>query len=355
MEIVILAHLSGKEKSRQMATKQKGLSNKNVTQDTYIQWYELMQLIRDFEFNAYRLVGQQKISGFCHVYSGEEAVVAGSMSAIEKDDKTITAYRDHGHALAVGIDPKYVMAELFGKIDGCTKGKGGSMHMFSKDLNFFGGHGIVGGCIPLGTGIGFAEKYKESGNICVTFFGDGAVLQGSFHESLNLAMTWKLPIVYVIENNQYGMGTSIDRVTNVPELYKKACEFDMPAEQVDGMNPYEVHKAMEKAANRARKESTPTLLEMQTYRYRGHSISDPATYRTKDEVEHYKGLDPIEQALDVIRKKKYMNEEEIKEVKDRVKQRVQDAIQFADEADFPDPSELYKDVYMQDDYPYLVD
>ena len=338
-----------------MAQGQKTKNKATFDKDTYLYWFKTMQLIRDFEFNSYRLVGEGKIRGFCHVYMGQEAVATGAMTAVNKDDKIITAYRDHGHALAVGMDAKHAMAELFGKIDGCSKGKGGSMHLFSKEHNFFGGHGIVGAVTPLGTGIGFAEKYHNTGNVCLTFMGDGAVLQGSFHESLNLAMTWKLPIVYVIENNHYGMGTAVERVTNVPELYKKACEFDMPAERVDGMNVETVHKAIEKAAEKARKENTPTLLEMNTYRYKGHSISDPATYRTREELEEWQKKDPIEQVIESIRQKELMSEKEIKQTKKDIQQEVKDAIAFADKSPYPDLSELYNDIYIQKDYPFLVD
>ena len=338
-----------------MAQSQKTKQKAAFDKETYLYWFKTMQSIRDFEFNSYRLVGEGKIRGFCHVYMGQEAVATGTMTAVNKDDKIITAYRDHGHALAVGMDPKHAMAELFGKIDGCSKGKGGSMHLFSKENNFFGGHGIVGGVTPLGTGIGFAEKYHDTGNICVTFMGDGAVLQGSFYESLNLAMTWQLPIVYVIENNHYGMGTAIERVTNVSELYKKACAFDMPAERVDGMNVETVHNAIEKAAKKAREEHTPMLLEMNTYRYKGHSISDPATYRTKEELEEWQKKDPIEQVIESIRQNELMTEEEIKQTKKEIQQEIKDAIKFADESPLPDLAELYNDIYMQKDYPFLVD
>lgn len=323
--------------------------------ETYTFWYRMMQLIRDFEFNTYRLVGEGKIRGFCHVYMGQEAVATGAVTAAQKDDKLITAYRDHGHALAVGMDPRNAMAELFGKVDGCSKGKGGSMHLFSKELNFFGGHGIVGAVTPLGTGIGFAEKYKNTNNVCLTFMGDGAVLQGSFHESLNLAMTWKLPIVYVIENNQYGMGTAVERVTNVTELYKKACEFDMPAERVDGMNVETVHNAISKATEQVRENQTPILLEMNTYRYKGHSISDPATYRTREELKEWQQADPIEQVVDSIRHYELMTEEEIKQTKKDVQQEVKDAISFAEASKLPEESDMFDDVYMQKDYPFLTD
>lgn len=338
-----------------MAQKQSNKKNQKFDKDTYLYWFKTMQLIRDFEYNSYRLVGEGKIRGFCHVYMGQEAVATGTMTAVDKDDKIITAYRDHGHALAVGIDPKNAMAELFGKIDGCSKGKGGSMHLFSKENNFFGGHGIVGAVTPLGTGIGFAEKYANTGNVCVTFMGDGAVLQGSFHESLNMAMTWQLPIVYVIENNHYGMGTSVERVTNVPELYKKACEFDMEAERVDGMNVETVHNAIAKATKKAREKSMPMLLEMNTYRYKGHSISDPANYRSREELQEWQQQDPIEQVIESIRQENLMTEDEIDQTKKAVKEQVKEAINFADESPLPDDSELYNDIYVQKDYPFLVD
>jgi pyruvate dehydrogenase E1 component alpha subunit len=253
------------------------------------------------------------------------------------------------------MDPKYVMAELYGKETGCTKGKGGSMHMFSKELNFFGGHGIVGGQIPMGAGIAFADKYKGNDNVTLCYMGDGAVRQGAFHEALNMAMFWKLPVIFIIENNNYAMGTAVDRVSNVTNLNILAEGYEMPNEQVDGMACEPVHNAIERAVTRARKGDGPTLLEMRTYRYKGHSMSDPAKYRTKEELEEYKTLDPIENALRVIKKKKYATDSELKDIQDKLKAQVQESINFAEESDYPDASELYTDVYVQEDYPYIKD
>jgi pyruvate dehydrogenase E1 component alpha subunit len=246
------------------------------------------------------------------------------------------------------------MAELFGKITGCSKGKGGSMHMFSKPHRFFGGHGIVGGQIPLGAGIAFAEKYKGTDNVCVCYMGDGAVRQGAFHEALNMSMLWKLPIIFIIENNNYAMGTSVKRTSNVTDLYKLGSAFDMPSEPVDGMDPEAVHNAMEKSVARARKGEGPTLLEIITYRYKGHSMSDPAKYRTKDEVENFKSKDPIVTSREKILKEKWATEEEIEAINQKVNATVEACVTFADESPYPDASELYKDVY-SDEYPYIMD
>ena len=322
---------------------------------TYLKWYESMLLMRKFEEKAGQLYIQQKIRGFCHLYIGQEALVAAAVSATKPTDNYITAYRDHAHPIGLGLDPKYVMAELYGKETGCTKGKGGSMHMFSKELNFFGGHGIVGGQIPLGAGIAFADKYNGNDNVTLCYMGDGAVRQGAFHEALNMAMHWKLPVIFIIENNNYAMGTSVERVSNVTNLNVLAEGYEMPNEQVDGMACEPVHEAIERAVTRARKGDGPTLLEMRTYRYKGHSMSDPAKYRTKEELEEYKTLDPIENALQVIQKKKYATEAELKEIQDRVKAQVQESIDFAEESAYPDASELYTDVYVQEDYPFIKD
>lgn len=322
---------------------------------TYLKWYESMLLMRKFEEKAGQLYIQQKIRGFCHLYIGQEALVAGAVSATKPTDNYITAYRDHAHPIGLGMDPKYVMAELYGKETGCTKGKGGSMHMFSKELNFFGGHGIVGGQIPLGAGIAFADKYNGNDNVTLCYMGDGAVRQGAFHEALNMAMHWKLPVIFIIENNNYAMGTSVERVSNVTNLNVMAEGYEMPNEQVDGMACEPVHEAIERAVTRARKGDGPTLLEMRTYRYKGHSMSDPAKYRTKEELEEYKTLDPIENALQVIQKKKYATEAELKEIQDRVKAQVQESVDFSEESAYPDASELYTDVYVQEDYPFIKD
>jgi pyruvate dehydrogenase E1 component alpha subunit len=322
---------------------------------TYLKWYEDMLLMRRFEEKAGQLYGMQKIKGFCHLYIGQEAVVAGAMSVLRPEDAMITAYRDHAHAIAKGIPPREVMAELFAKATGCSKGKGGSMHMFSKPHRFFGGHGIVGGQIPLGAGIAFAEQYNGTDNVCVCYMGDGAVRQGALHETFNMAMLWKLPVVFIIENNNYAMGTSVERTSNVTQLYTIGESYDMPSEPVDGMSVEDVHNAMAKAVQHARDKKGPYLLEMNTYRYKGHSMSDPAKYRTKEEVEKYKALDPVEMVLKTITEKKLATTEEIEAIVKKVQETVEDAVKFAEESPYPDPSELYKDVYTQTDYPYIKD
>jgi len=313
-----------------------------------------MMMIRRFEERAGQLYGT-KIRGFCHLYIGQEAIVAGMMSAITPSDPVITAYRDHGHALAMGIEPGPVMAELYGKITGCTKGKGGSMHMFDAAKRFYGGHGIVGAQIPLGAGIAFSEKYNETGNVCLCFMGDGAVRQGALHETFNIAMTWKLPVVFIIENNKYAMGTSVERTSNVTELHRLGEAYDMPNRAVDGMQPEEVHMAIAEACERARKESIPTLLEINAYRYKGHSMSDPAKYRTREEVKKYREIDPIEQVRKTIIKKKYATEKELEAMEEKILADVEASVQFAEDSPYADDSELFTDVYKQDNYPYLID
>lgn len=321
----------------------------------YLKWYEEMLLMRKFEERAGQLYGMQKIKGFCHLYIGQEAIVAGAMSVLTPEDNMITAYRDHAHAIGKGVSARGVMAELFGKVTGCSKGKGGSMHMFDAEHRFFGGHGIVGGQIPLGAGIAFAEKYKGTKNVTVCYMGDGAVRQGAFHETLNMAMTWLLPVIFVIENNNYAMGTSVERTSNVTDLYKLGLAYDMPSEQVDGMSVEAVHNAMLKACTHARNGKGPSLLEIETYRYKGHSMSDPAKYRTKEEVEGYKAKDPIEVVLKKIRDSKMASDAQIEEINVRVKEIVEDSVQFAEESPYPDPSELFTDVYVQKDYPYIIE
>ncbi len=320
-----------------------------------MEWYESMLLMRRFEEKSGQLYGQQKIRGFCHLYIGQEACAAGSVSALKKGDKYITAYRDHAHPLALGTDPKYIMAELFGKVTGVSKGKGGSMHMFDKEVGFMGGHGIVGGQIPLGAGIGFAEKYRGTDNLCICYMGDGAVRQGAFHEALNLAMTYQIPVIFVIENNGYAMGTSVQRSSNVTELYQLGEAYDIPSAPVDAMNVEDVHNAVAEAAERARSGNGPTLLEFRTYRYKGHSMSDPAKYRTKEEVEEYKGRDPIEQVKFTILKQKYATEEELKSLDTAIKERVAESVKFAEESPFPPAEDAYKDVYIDPDYPFIME
>ena len=335
--------------------KSKSTTKTKFSKATYLNWYESMVLMRKFEEKAGQLYGQQKIKGFCHLYIGQEACVAGAVSALDKDDKWITAYRDHAHPIGLGSDPKKIMAELFAKETGISKGKGGSMHMFDKEHHFFGGHGIVGGQIPLGAGIAFAEKYNKTKNLCICFMGDGAVRQGAFHEALNLAMLWKLPVIFVIENNGYAMGTSVSRTSNVTDLYTLGESYDMPAAPVDAMSVEEVHYAVEEAAVRARKGEGPTLLEFRTYRYKGHSMSDPAKYRTKEEVEEYKQRDPIEVVRTTILKNKMATEAALGKIDQKIKEQVAECVKFAEESNFPDPSEAFKDVYVQEDYPYIKD
>ncbi len=334
--------------------KGKGAKNE-FSKETYLTWYESMQLMRKFEERSGQLYGMQKIRGFCHLYIGQEACVAGAVSALTKDDKWITAYRDHAHPLGLGTDPKAIMAELFGKETGVSKGKGGSMHLFDKEHNFFGGHGIVGGQIPLGAGIAFADKYNKTKNLCMCYMGDGAVRQGAFHETLNYAMLWKLPVIFAIENNGYAMGTSVQRSSNVTELYKLGEAFDMPSEPVDGMSVEAVHIAVARAAERARNGEGPTLLEFRTYRYKGHSMSDPAKYREKNEVEEYKQRDPIEVVRTTILSKKFATEKDLEAIDQSILAVVEESVRFAEESNYPDPSEALKDIYVQEDYPYILD
>ncbi len=323
--------------------------------ETYLNWYKSMMLVRRFEEKSAQLYGQQKIKGFCHLYIGQEALVAGMMSAITPDDKVITAYRDHGHALAMGVSANAVMAELYGKATGCSGGKGGSMHMFSKEKNFFGGHGIVGAQIPMGAGLGFAEQYLGTKNVSLCFFGDGAARQGALHETFNMAMLWKLPVIFICENNEYAMGTSVERTTNLLDIYKIGSAYDMPSFQVDGMKCETVHEAIAEACERARKGDGPTFLEIKTYRYRGHSMSDPASYRTKEELAAYKAKDPIETTKATILSKKYATEQELDAMEEKIIEEVNESVVFAENSPFPDASELFKDVYVEDDYPYIMD
>jgi pyruvate dehydrogenase E1 component alpha subunit len=323
------------------------------TKEQYITWFEQMMLMRRFEEKSAQLYGQQKIKGFCHLYIGQEAVVAGTMSAINKEDKLITAYRDHAHALACGIPAREVMAELYGKATGCSKGKGGSMHMFSKEHNFFGGHGIVGGQIPLGAGIAFADMYRGGKQVTVCYMGDGAVRQGALHEAFNMAMIWKLPVIFICENNGYAMGTSVKRTTNVMDIWKLGLAYDMPSKEVDGMNCESVHEAIAEAVDRGRKGDGPTFLEIRTYRYRGHSMSDPAKYRTKEEVEEYKQQDPIEQVRKVILDNNYATQADLDAIEEKIGAVIQDSVEFSENSPWPDASELYTDVYMEPNYPFI--
>ncbi|MBK7374262.1 MAG: pyruvate dehydrogenase (acetyl-transferring) E1 component subunit alpha [Ferruginibacter sp.] len=325
------------------------------SKETYLYWYELMLLLRRFEEKTGQLYGMQKIRGFCHLYIGQEAVAAGCMTATNPDDKFITAYRDHALAIAKGVSAKSCMAELYGKATGCSKGKGGSMHFFGVKENFFGGHGIVGAQIGTGAGLAFAEKYRNSNNVVLCFFGDGAARQGMLHEAFNMAMLWKLPVVFICENNYYAMGTSVARTSNVLDIYKLADAYDMPSDSIDGMSPENVHNGVLRAVNRAREKGGPTLLEIKTYRYKGHSMSDPQKYRTKEELEEYKEKDPIEHVLKTLKDQYKVPDADIEVINDRVRTEVEESVKFAEESPWPDDSELLKDVYVQEDYPFIVD
>jgi pyruvate dehydrogenase E1 component alpha subunit len=335
-------------------TKEKKSATK-FSKDHYMKWYESMLLMRKFEEKTGQLYIQQKIRGFCHLYIGQEAVVAGSESVLRRDDRVITAYRDHAHPIGRGLHPKYIMAELMAKRTGCSKGKGGSMHLFSKEFNFFGGHGIVGGQIPLGAGIAFADKYRGGDNITLCYMGEGATRQGALHEAFNMAMFWKLPVIFIVENNGYAMGTSVSRSSNVHDFYKLGAAYDMPSYQVDGMLCEKVHEAIESAVNHARKGNGPTLLEMKTYRYKGHSMSDASTYRTKEEVEEYKQRDPIQHVLDAIIANKWATDSELEAISKKVDNIVAEAVKFGEESPYPTTEELYTDVYAQEDYPFIME
>jgi len=337
------------------AAKTKVDSTNKFSKETYLFWYESMQMMRKFEEKAGQLYGQQKIKGFCHLYIGQEACAAGSGSALIKGDKWITSYRDHAFPLVLGTSPDAIMAELYGKVTGCSKGKGGSMHIFDKENGFAGGHGIVGGQIPVGAGLAFAEQYKGTNNLCICFMGDGAVRQGAFHETLNMAMLWKLPVIFVVENNGYAMGTSVQRTSNVTELYTLGEAYDIPAEPVNAMNVEDVHNSVAKAAERARSGNGPTFLEFRTYRYKGHSMSDPAKYRTKEELESYKAQDPIEQVRDTILKLKHATEADLEAIDAKIKVKVDASVKFAEESPYPTAAEAYTDVYAESDYPYVMD
>ncbi len=325
-----------------------------VTKEVYLNWYEEMLFWRKFEDKLAAVYIQQKVRGFLHLYNGQEAILAGSLHAMDlTKDRMITAYRNHVQPIGMGVDPKKVMAELYGKGTGTSHGLGGSMHIFSKEHRFYGGHGIVGGQIPLGAGLAFADKYFKRDAVTLTYMGDGATRQGSLHETFNLAMLWQLPVVFLVENNGYAMGTSVERTANHTEIWKLGLGYEMPCGPVDGMNPVKVAEAVSEAIERARSGGGPTFLELKTYRYRGHSMSDAQHYRTKDEVEEYKKIDPITQVKDKILELKYASEEEIKEIDKRVKERVAECEKFAEESAYPEKNVMYDVVYEQEDYPFL--
>lgn len=327
---------------------------KKITKDVYLNWYEEMLFWRKFEDKLAQVYIQQKVRGFLHLYNGQEAILAGALHAMDlTKDRMITAYRNHVQPIGMGVDPKRVMAELYGKGTGTSQGLGGSMHIFSKEHRFYGGHGIVGGQIPLGAGLAFADKYHKRDAVTLTFMGDGATRQGSLHETFNLAMLWNLPVVFCVENNGYAMGTSVERTANHTDIWKLGLGYEMPCGPVDAMNPVKVAEAMDEAITRARTGGGPSFLELKTYRYRGHSMSDAQKYRTKDEVAEYQKIDPITQVLDTIKEENYATDQEIAEIDKRVKDRVAECQKFAEESPFPDKNVMYDVVYDQENYPFL--
>jgi pyruvate dehydrogenase E1 component alpha subunit len=313
-----------------------------------------MYFWRKFEDKLAQVYIKQKVRGFLHLYNGQEAILAGALHVMDlTKDKMITAYRNHVQPIGMGVDPKKVMAELYGKSTGTSHGLGGSMHIFSKEHRFYGGHGIVGGQIPLGAGLAFADKYFKRDAVTLTFMGDGAMRQGSLHETMNLAMLWKLPVVFCVENNGYAMGTSVERTSSNTELWKMGLAYDMPCKPVDGMNPETVAVALDEAIQRARKGDGPTFLEIRTYRYRGHSMSDAQNYRTKKEVAEKQEEDPITYVKNIILDKKYATQKQLDEIDKRVKELVSECEQFAEDSPYPEKSLMYDAVYEQEDYPFL--
>jgi pyruvate dehydrogenase E1 component alpha subunit len=328
---------------------------KAFDKDTYMRWFKEMVLMRRFEEKTGQLYTMQKFGGFCHLYIGQEAILAGMITAIRPTDRLITGYRDHAHPLVLGTPSKHVMAELFGKMTGTSKGKGGSMHYFDKQRNLFGGHGIVGGQIGLGAGIAFADKYRGEDHVTLCMMGDGAVRQGMLHETFNMAMTWKLPVIFIIENNNYAMGTSVERTSNVHDLSTLGESYDMPGLGVNGMRCEDVHEAIAMACAHVRAGNGPYLLDIKTYRYKGHSMSDPQKYRTKEEVEEYKKQDPIESVRATILANKWAKEAELDTIDEDVKKEVEAAVKFAEESPMATADELYNDVYFEKNYPFEKD
>src|SRR5215203_6970154 len=313
--------------------------------DQLIELYRQMLLIRRFEEKSAEVYVAGKIGGFCHLYIGQEAVGVGAISAVRQDDYVLASYREHGLALAKGMSARSIMAELFGKATGCSKGKGGSMHMFDKSLGFLGGHAIVGGQIALATGTAFATKYQGTDQVTLCYFGEAAVNQGAFHESLNMAQLWKLPCIYICENNQYGMGTSLARAMSLRDIAQKACAYEMASEFVDGMDVLAVREATLRAVERARKDYLPTLLEIRTYRFMGHSMSDPGNYRTRAEIEKYQERDPLKLFSASLREEKIADEKLLNEIDAKCRKQVEESVKFAEESPLPDPAELYTDIY----------
>lgn len=339
-------------------TKSAKKSTAKYSKETYMTWYETMYRIRRFEERTLEHYGDY-VRGFCHVYIGQEAIAAGLKTALKAEDAIVTAYRQHGIGLMRGIPSREAMAELFGKATGCVKGKGGSMHFFSRKGRYFGGNGIVGAQIGIGTGIAFAEKYRGSDLLCATMFGDGASRQGILYEAGNMAMTWKIPVLYICENNGYAMGTSVARTSNVTDVALVARGFDMPYAIIDGMTPESVHEGLLKAAEHIRSGAGPFFLEIKTYRYKGHSVSDPEKYRKDEkgraEVAHYKSIDPIKVTRDKIITDGIATEAEIKAMEDAIEVEMQEAVDFAKASPLPDPSTLYEDNYAEPNYPFMQD
>ena len=319
---------------------------KKLKKEEYLKIYKYMLRIRRFEERAAQLYGMGHIGGFCHLYIGQEAVVVGVLMTIEQNDSVVTTYRDHGHMIARGLDPKKIMSELTGRSSGYSGGKGGSMHMFSKKNNFYGGHGIVGAQVPIGTGIAFSHKYLNQKNICRTYIGDGAMNNGQVFEAFNLAALWHLPVLYIIENNMYGMGTAVDRAAAGSELYKRGEAFGIKGEIIDGMNVFKVIEAAQRAGDYVRSGNGPYILEVQTYRYRGHSMSDPAKYRTKEELDSYKSNDPLDIVSNEMIKKKFVSDKELEKINKKIILEIKEAADFALNSPFPSEDDLYTNVYL---------
>jgi pyruvate dehydrogenase E1 component alpha subunit len=313
--------------------------------ETLVEILRQMVLIRRFEEKCAESYSLGKIGGFCHLYIGQEAVGVGAISALREDDYVLTSYREHGQAIAKGISADAVMAELYGKAGGASRGKGGSMHIFDKQLNFLGGHGIVGGQIPLATGVAFASKYQETDRVTLCFFGEAAVNQGAFHESLNMAQLWKLPCIYICENNMYGMGTSLERAMSLQNVAQKSCAYEIASEFVDGMDVLKMRQATQRAIKRAREEHLPTLIEARTYRYMGHSMSDPGNYRTRAEIEKHQERDPIKLFIDSLKTNNIIGDDDLAQIEAQVKKDVDQSVRFAEESPLPDESELYTNIY----------
>jgi len=318
-----------------------------LNKEQYISALKQMLLIRRFEEKCAQFYGVQMIGGFCHLYIGQEAIVASTFAIKKEEDATVTSYRAHGHVIASGVDPKYVFAELLGRKNGCSKGKGGSMHLFNTKNHFYGGHGVVGAQIPIGTGIAFAQKYEQKNNICYTFLGDGAANQGQMFEAFNMAALWSLPVLYIIENNEYAMGTSVSRSTFETALYKRGESLGIKGTQVDGMDFDKTYATIKKATDEIRQTSFPQIIEIKTYRFKGHSMSDPAKYRTKEEIESYKSNDPIERVKKLLVSNKYLDEAKVKAIDQEIKQTIAQAAAFAESSALPDANELYEDIYIK--------